>query len=1251
MSHLLFWPTITFFYPVGNTSAVCLTENLSPESKADVLLLACGDPRHILYTIYANETNPLTALRTFDITCCDVDVAVLARNALLFTLLADDDALDKLDKLWNLFYHMFVDKTSLSILFEQCRKLVALAESAVTWRAGPYGHFLTACDAGTLAELRRMWTAYLDIAAKQAKRFEQRVVDGMKEMSERTGPRGTTTAARSAGPLALHANEVVSRQFDSYWSSGTTDDGAHSHGQRSGQKRRLSVNPTFSFSIDGDKFALHYGTDPLSGLHLAEAFASGKFTRPRERIPPHEMVRVAKDQFSRWCTSVSKRLKSSNPSSPTFVIRMFAGDALTFCQALKYCEYGRRAVSLAPLSFNVIDTSNILDHAGLVNVLVVTAPLLRKTPSATLYTEALLRTGDDPSQAILEHVCGDLATMALLLGIIPSTFISQFTTRSNVHETLTMSAGSKQYHERLAWKAIGFGGSRVQRDTDNIPTPPHRLCFDPEDLSAFLFRVYVHMFSDEDIQSRFQLLTLSPEHLCRTLQRSGVLHYTRRSFALLVHFIKTRVQTDWWRTMDLFEDMVLADGRLMTGQHAYQELCCHLHLLGVYTAEWLSVPSLHRLRLEYEGHTSGAGLFRDWTRSRIPQVVTLALVVPREAIARLERDFMEVGTPVLQCDMHDGPRQNWFAVTSATFGSLRVAGAGEHRTGVVVDGDVNTDADATQPPWRTGAPLIITFSVAASSVMDMARNPRTTVGLALRATVGVTSKFADRLGYDLTVFRTRSTDAERVFVLVRPPVVGTSASTAGDADVEAGSALDDHWRENVRGTLSSEGGIRGPEMPLGTSGDVHVQMNDMFSTVRSFTVRIDVTDLDARTALADTRTVPTVGSGSGSTRSLGACVKIGTHTFAVRFPLPVDAPHIKLRVARRSSYIEVVAPFASFDVRPERDLSNRFAPLSFGSDDDGTPTLGSIHRLNLDRCPTFKLPKGPSKLELDWCDLHVSLMVSELERKRATPESKAPEKVFALCDTSRGGEPHLYIIVAQMRLDVGSHTVVADTFVAPGTPAVRAALGIALRESHSQRPRKPEDVAVRYIATDADETAAWFHLLPRLTERCRTWPHKTSCVYRTPKYQGKTPGEQTLGTWGRQGSLCTCGAGVGTETLPKAFEGAAQYLTRAAFGPLFSVPYLKEVNVPVGGVVWKPRGPRTPATRGTALHDQNVDVGKTDTVGVGYRCRSCGKEGSLTCSRCKRARYCSKACQRAHWKEHKKDCGSAPEAVDGSDLA
>jgi hypothetical protein len=51
MSHPTFWPKKSFFYPIGNTPPVSLTDHLPPEGAATILLLGCGDPRHILYTI------------------------------------------------------------------------------------------------------------------------------------------------------------------------------------------------------------------------------------------------------------------------------------------------------------------------------------------------------------------------------------------------------------------------------------------------------------------------------------------------------------------------------------------------------------------------------------------------------------------------------------------------------------------------------------------------------------------------------------------------------------------------------------------------------------------------------------------------------------------------------------------------------------------------------------------------------------------------------------------------------------------------------------------------------------------------------------------------------------------------------------------------------------------------------------------------------------------------------------------------
>ena len=65
--------SVRFFYPLGNTPPVCLTQDLPFEQDADILLLGCGDVRSILFTTYV-DSNPD---RKLDITCCDIEPAVL----------------------------------------------------------------------------------------------------------------------------------------------------------------------------------------------------------------------------------------------------------------------------------------------------------------------------------------------------------------------------------------------------------------------------------------------------------------------------------------------------------------------------------------------------------------------------------------------------------------------------------------------------------------------------------------------------------------------------------------------------------------------------------------------------------------------------------------------------------------------------------------------------------------------------------------------------------------------------------------------------------------------------------------------------------------------------------------------------------------------------------------------------------------------------------------------------------------------
>jgi hypothetical protein len=57
MSHPVFWPTKSFFYPVGNTSPSSLLQHVPPNDDADILLLGCGDPRNILFSVYSSAAD------------------------------------------------------------------------------------------------------------------------------------------------------------------------------------------------------------------------------------------------------------------------------------------------------------------------------------------------------------------------------------------------------------------------------------------------------------------------------------------------------------------------------------------------------------------------------------------------------------------------------------------------------------------------------------------------------------------------------------------------------------------------------------------------------------------------------------------------------------------------------------------------------------------------------------------------------------------------------------------------------------------------------------------------------------------------------------------------------------------------------------------------------------------------------------------------------------------------------------------
>ncbi|KIN92918.1 hypothetical protein M404DRAFT_91962, partial [Pisolithus tinctorius Marx 270] len=1075
MSHVLYWPGRSFFYPLGNTSAVCLTEDLPPERKADVLLLGCGDPRHILYTVYADAL--AIEPRKLDVTCCDIEAAVLARNTLLFTLLADHDGTeDKQTCIWNIFYHLMLDEGSLSLLTEQCRKLAPLAESMDSWRQGPYSHIIAMCNSDTLSEIGRFWKLWLGTAnfnVEQARHFKERFQDGIKRVRKPMEGREVIASIRSAGPLAPVAMSAVAEQFKRFWATGVTDDGMRN------VKPANRVNPTFGFSTtSGEEFSLHYGTDPLLGFHLAESLASsGLEFRDEAPSVVFEIVQAARRQFSAWCKATAHRVQNTNASSAPFVVRMYAGDALAFCRALHFANnpneftihspaftapwrssvvqldmasYGPTALPRAPTSFDVIETSNLLDHLGLQNLFIVTTPLLCHSPSSTLYTEALLSAADSPADGILEHVCGDLSTISLLLGVIPSTYVSRFTTRSNSSETLLLAIRgpfADQYQDRLAWKLIGFG--------HNTNWSQKTLSFTPNQLTEALFDIYLKMFSNEDLGKQMEVMSLGEPQALQKLRFSSIIHYTRRTFALLLTHIRKRVQCDWDTVIDDLGALVLQNHTLTTGSNFYQEMVSQLHLAG-FRPSWLSPTAVQELRFNED-----PPIFRRW--GTVPEVVTITLVVPRHAITKVQSDLSDAGTPYLQCETWANFSHNAFACISASFGKLEVAGQGENKVAVVVEDRAGIEGTS---------PLIISFPILSTCLMIMTGG---TVCLAVRPTLR-TLPLSRKLGLGMCLFKALLTDERFVHVLARAP---TSNDTTNEVRPLVSPTLLDTTDEGY---------------------SIHVEMDKSNTRIQTLTAHVDIVNSAEQAALEGGYAITAVQLSPDKAK-----LQVGEYQRIVSFPLPVDIADAKLRVARKSKYVEVIAPMVlALDVKGERNITGGFRTTF----DSGVPTLWGMHRVNLDRCPSFELSQ--SQNAFDWFNAHTLHMFSEREhtsRVQGALLGRIPDTItslketlrtlfrlatglkgeihaeFALCNPSKG-DLYAIILVTGIRLDLAAHTVVADSWIIPKSDKVQDKL---------RRGREiPSLVAIK---TNADESEAWRHLLPLLIERCRTWKHKASCEY------------------------------------------------------------------------------------------------------------------------------------------------------------
>ncbi|TIA72202.1 hypothetical protein D6C83_00890, partial [Aureobasidium pullulans] len=708
------------FYPFGNTPAINLLRDYRPSNSdnVDILALGCGDARNLLFSLWSEYKGNGCK---YNFTVCDLNPAVFARNIFLLSAIqtlsldAGDADYDLLSRLWRIYYHLFITQDDLTFVKQHVSHLQAASGSLEAWLQSPFGSVFHFSSESTLMEIRSFWNSYSELrTTDQDQQVRQSIASlhvGDWHINGRIA-RVTSHGMRSAGAHSLESVDSMNQALHEFWKTGVVagnfDDVAMLRRENGG-----CVNPLISGSPTcPTESAVPYGVEPLIGYHLAEAFSSTQSVPTSMDV----LAKLAKSQFFDWCRSFTLCVKSKSVS-----IMCHTGEAINFAHALQdfrgsptlpadthrytkpWCATQLLLEPTLTSQFDIIDTSNIIDYHGILNVLPAVTPLLKHAPCSILYFESLLQAAEKHESTLETLLHANVTTISLLLGVTPVGHILDTTTDSFESEEIfdrvcpPTTGCLAQLRLRIPFRSAFHGDRESLRDGPCKPFPLLRI--NPQELASFFKQAYLSMFREAEDTSIRKAVML--RKMNRPLAGDRFF-YSRLSLVTLVAAAKRTVQTDWKTCIDALMQSIENDRTLILGSNGMQELYLHFHQTGLW-----DVPLL---RADPRGQMTPYGRTRSRDESGmlgsddLPAIVHVALIVPRSKLRIFtDRPADQVGTPGLRLTVFNDQLFddfNFYAIDTF-FGRLKEAPA--------ANGEMTIDEDPQG--WSGTSDLIVTCAV------------------------------------------------------------------------------------------------------------------------------------------------------------------------------------------------------------------------------------------------------------------------------------------------------------------------------------------------------------------------------------------------------------------------------------------------------------------------------------------------------------------------------------------------------------